>query len=637
MFIKMHVLHSMLLWPMIFHFFCSWVSAQTIGMEFEKTDVSSGILFIPTNMVQLSYNKWHLCYYFDMSLYYEETEKIRECVNELQFLCNDEVMANNYADSQLCQAVVKLFNEHLSAMAVNDEIINSFRSRTVRSKRAPLEFVGQVLSAVFGVLDTKDASKYNSDIERLKSDDKYQFELLRQQTTIVESTIRANEYSIGEVKEKVSDLTRNLEAMKAYWFKENNHLHLKTHFNMLASVANLILLHHSNTAETVINLLSNSIHGKMTNLVPISRLKSQLSEIEKTLEKNQELPMDINEENVYQLFSISEINSLLIDNRIMLEINFPILNRDVFTLYEAISVPAPSGEKFARIAPASYHFLTDRELTKFIPVGQEERERCWQRNKHANIICSVNAPVQTNLRENCELQLLRNPQITELPRDCIVEEMPKRDYVIPLPQTNTYFLRLVSNMTVRIVCGNNFSNAVLTESGLIHIRPDCVVSNEFFTLMPHAVFKTVDDRTIVPTLRIGDISIENLRIRNGRENRPALIEHTKYVFDQLANDVALAREREDLTSQVTRVHDELEDTRRYYWILPMAVWFGGVLPLMILICIGRHKILKYAGGTGTSVRTTTPLRTDVADIIIETDSGEANTTNTRSNGWLEIH
>lgn len=563
--------------------------AQAIGFNFEEANADSGILFIPTNMVQLSYDKWHLCYYFDLSLYYQETAKITECVNELRLLCNDGEMAANEADSHLCRAVVLLFEEHLGAMSVNDEIVNSFRTQKVRTRRAPLEFVGQVLSAVFGTLDAKDASKYNADIERLKNDDKYQFELLKQQTTIVEGTIRANEYSINEVRDKVSELTKNLAIMKEYWSRSSNHLHLKGQFNMLTSVANLILLHHSNTAETVINLLSNSIHGKMTNMIPISHLKTRLYEIAKTLGKNQELPIDVDDENVYQIFSVSEINSILIDDRIMLEINFPILNRDIFTLYEAISVPAPSGEKFARIAPASYHFLTDRELTKLIPVSSDEREHCWHRRLHSTIICSVNSPVHTNLRDNCELQLLRNPQLTELPLDCFVEEMPKRDYVVPLPQTNTYFIRLVSNMTVRTVCGNNFSNSVLSKSGLIHIQPNCVISNEYFTLVPHTVFKTVDDRTIVPSLRIGDVSVISSRGRSGEANRPALIEHTKYVFDQLANDVALAREKEDLTSQVHQLQKRVGTEGRAIWMALIGIWIGSILAIASIIIVIKWR------------------------------------------------
>lgn len=337
------------------------VSIDAFGFSYKESNGSAGIIFIPTNDVQLTYDEWHLCYYYDIEQYYLETNKIEECVQHLKTVCDEEAMAARYATQQLCHAVIKQFDAHLGSIKVKDEIIRSFRTMTHRTRRVPLEFVGGVLSALFGVLDRDDALRYANEIEKLKQSKTYETELLKQQTSIVEGSIRMNNYSVHELRERIADFHRDTNALKEQWFKSDSDFHLRTHFNLLSHVDNLILIHHNEMAETIINLLSNTIHGRMTNLIPTTRLTSKLTDIAKELGKNQELPINLDRENVFQLFSISKIGAVLHENKIIVEINFPILTRESYKLYHAVSIPAELGENFVVISPTSEYFLTSTD------------------------------------------------------------------------------------------------------------------------------------------------------------------------------------------------------------------------------------------------------------------------------------
>lgn len=556
------------------------------GFTYRESNESAGVMFVPTNNVQLTYEEWHLFYFYDINDYYLETKKIEECIQHLKNVCDEEAITARFATHQLCNAVVDQFRGHLGAIATKDEIIRSFQSVSHRRRRAPLEFVGGALSALFGVLDQKDALKYANEIDKLKQSSAYETELVKQQTSIVEGTIRMHNYSIAEVRQRIAEFKSDTDALKEKWFQSDSDLHLRTHFNLLSHVASLILIHHNEMAESIINLLSNTVHGKMTNLIPISRLAEKLSGIAKNLGKDQELPINTDLENVYQIFSISKINTILHDNKIMLEINFPILARDSYTLYHAISIPAPVRDKFIIISPASEYFLTDRELTKYIPIATEEHGNCVPKKGEKTLICAIQAPVQTNLADICELKLLRNPNQSVMPASCDIKEIPRRNYVIGIPNTNSYYFRIIEPITVRSLCGNNFENKIISKNGLMSIHSDCVVGNDEFTLNPHLVHTIVDERTIFPSFNIDNIVIPKYESIANKMNTQgtALIEPLRNDFNKLAGEVSLAKEKQKLTFQIN-------DTKQHVSILHGLFAIVQVTILSVL-CIVVYVVIK---------------------------------------------
>lgn len=155
------------------------------------------------------------------------------------------------------------------------------------------------MSAVFGVMDTKDADRYNMQIERLRTDSKFQNELIRQQTTIVESTIQTTNSSILEMRARMMELQNDITNMKKEWIDGSNDLYMKTHFNMMAHLTTLTLLYHLDMAEAIVRILSHDSHDRMTNLILADRLRKHLGDINREMPKNKELPIDIDRENVF--------------------------------------------------------------------------------------------------------------------------------------------------------------------------------------------------------------------------------------------------------------------------------------------------------------------------------------------------
>lgn len=424
------------------------------------------------------------------------------------------------------------------------------------------------MSAVFGVMDTKDADRYNMQIKKLRTASKYQNELVRQQTTIVESTIQTTNSSILEMRARMLELRNDINSMKREWIDGSNDLYMKTHFNMMAHLTTLALLYHLDMAEAIVRILSHDSQDRMTNLIPAERLREHLSDINREVPKNKELPIDIERENIFQLLSTSTLKSTMLEDRIFLEISFPVLLQTHYIMYGSIPVPAPMGDRYAIITARVEHFLTNDELSIFVPIVEREVHGCLNIMNQHRIICSVAAPIQNNIANVCEIQLLKNPGLNKLPTDCLVQEVPKRNYVLRLPRSNMYFARVVEPLTFRGICGEGAENTVISDSGFITVQSGCTLGNDEFTLVAHTVHRTIDERTIIPTFnleKLGAIAIRGAKM--AEEHRPIFVEDHISHFQELANSLVEVRRGIEIAEGESEWNMETRKQQRTnYWL-----------------------------------------------------------------------
>lgn len=558
---------------------CIIPHVRPFGYRFEKSTDDAGILFVPLNRVQLTYDEWHLCLYYDLREYYDGVTKLGNGIEDLRSICGEPLMTSDHmVAGRLGTTIMKQFDAHYATLQAKTKTMRSFRAHEGRTKRAPLEFVGGLMSAVFGVMDSKDADRYNMQIEKLRADSRFQNELIRQQTTIVESTIQTTNSSILEMRARMMELRNDINSMKREWIDGSNDLYMKTHFNMMAHLTTLALLYHLDMAEAIVRILSHDSHDRMTNLIPGERLRKHLTEINREMPKNKELPIDIERENVFQLLSTSTLKPTMLEDRIFLEISFPVLLQTQYIMYGSIPVPAPMGDRFAIITPRAEHFLTNDELSIFVPIVEREVHSCLNIMNQHRVICSVAAPIQNNIANICDIQLLKNPGMSKLPTDCLVQEVPKRNYVLRLPKSNTYFARVVEPLTFRGICSESAENTLISDSGFITVQSGCTLGNDEFSLIAHTVHRTIDERTIIPTFnleKLGAIAIRGTKM--AEEHRPIFIEDHVSHFQELANSLAEVRRGIEIAEGESEWNMETrkqQRTNRWLWATLISAIFA---------------------------------------------------------------
>lgn len=177
-----------------------------------------------------------------------------------------------------------------------------------------------------------------------------------------------------------------------------------------------------------------------------------------------------------------------------------------------------------------------------------------------------------------------------MPPNCVIREIPRKNYVIGIPNTNSYYFRVVKPITVRTVCGSDFNNQVINVSGMMSINSGCIVGNDEFTLNPHIVHTTIDEKTIFPTIDLDAIRLDDgksILKRNNQEN--ALIEPMGNDFEKLSKDIVLAKERQKFTFQVDEVQRKIEWAHDIYIAVQVAVLL--IVCTVVFVTIKHPKLL----------------------------------------------
>lgn len=120
-------------------------------------------------------------------------------------------------------------------------------------------------------------------------------------------------------------------------------MQIEKHFNMMAHLTTVTLLYHLDMAEAIVRTLSHGSQDRMTKL----------------------------------------------DDRNFLEISFPVLLPDTIyhVWFDSRLWPTVTLSSWAE------HFLTNDELTIFVPIGEREVHSCLNIMNQHRVICSVAAPI----------------------------------------------------------------------------------------------------------------------------------------------------------------------------------------------------------------------------------------------------
>lgn len=379
---------------------------NTEGIKFEKIEDSPGIIFSDLGDVQLTYKTWKICYFYDLNNFLTETAKLQQYAAELDNICIDKIANVKDTEPEICKLTIENYKKNFQDFEEKEGILNSYQTISSRKKRAPLEIVGTLGHVLFGLLDSEDAKFYNEEIDKIRLVNQNQANLLEKQTIIVESILRLGNKTNTEIKKLNKELARTIGSVKT----QANLLQWKTQFNTLATTVILAFLQQETQMDKIINLLSHTLKGEVTSFISLDQLHSNLKIIKESLRTEEELPINISKDNLYNLFKTSSIHSILRDNRLLVELTIPILSTTIFKLLKTIPIPIHNSNQFFIIEPSSNMFLTNVVRNQYIPLTELEFKDCRSLSNNRSI-CKQNEPIIYGEVNNCELTILNYPHL----------------------------------------------------------------------------------------------------------------------------------------------------------------------------------------------------------------------------------
>lgn len=273
---------------------------------------------------------------------------------------------------------------------------------------------------LFGLATDSDASMINEKVNTMQSLYLNEKMSLEKQLYIVEKSVKLNNESYTILKNKIEEFTKLVE-------KEITTTNLRIKINSLTIIANLIITLNTETYNDILGILENSLNGKIINLIPQGVLTENLRKISSNLKVNQKLPINLEQQSPYNIFSVTNIQGVLTENRIFITLYIPIIDLDDLRLYKTIPIPMNINETVYKIKPNSEYFLFDAHRRELTPMLKSDLNNC--RKSFNNIlICNPEQPTFIAPEASCELAILQNQKLETINSACRIISLPKRNY-----------------------------------------------------------------------------------------------------------------------------------------------------------------------------------------------------------------
>lgn len=507
---------------------------MVVSAEIVQDANPTGILFTKIAETQVTHSDWRLCYHYELAQSEQELPKLEHCILSLERICKAITQENQI---HICWSILELLHSRLSQIQETDRIIRSYQSANVRKRRAPLEIVGSVASYLFGTLDKSDAERYDTKILQLERNQSFHKEMIAEQMTLVRSELILHNSTYSEVRSKLDSFSRELDKLTGWLALAEERLELQSRFGFLAQLAQLIASHHDEVTEAILNLLASVSKGRVVGLIPIKQLVAGLAGISDNIDSRTELPIGKNE-SAYHIFRFAPVRTHITETRLLIELTIPILDRERFTLYEATSIPTEfkGSNELIMIKPEETHFLTNTEFNKFVPMLPEEVKAC-QPLREERIFCSQAAATLTLEHRNCELTLLNDLSSSNVPDTCVLTRVPKRNYVIKLPEANHYYLVVSHPFKTKMFCQDHSQSISLSNNAFVRLEEGCMLVGQEFSVRARGRTRSSSQRIEVPSLNLSNFSFTELEKHNHSSSKTLVVRDFKTEFQTLSKQI----------------------------------------------------------------------------------------------------
>lgn len=405
------------------------------SLNFEPLDTKTGLTFIKRSMARISYDTYTILYYIDITQYKNITKIVETFLNQTNVECNS-------LGSHTCRAMLDQAEVLLNHMKRDEMEIEAYQQKLTNRKKRAIEFIGDFYHWAFGLMNADSAREYDQKIEGLQNDSNRFHNLLQEQTILIKESLTLNNKTMGILENHIQKTAKQIKRYIDEQFHRLNWLQAEVVLTEGTDLIKMLETEHHRLTLQILKCLEDTIFGKITQLIPKNKLQDDLLVISKFLKDEQKLPIDLMTENPLHIFKYSKITSILFGNRIMLELNIPIIERGVYTAYEIIPIPTRIGNETVIIKPSTRFTLLNDGAKEFIPITPREFFKS-KFNLHGERIIKPADNAIVDYSQNCEISIFMHPRASTLNKFCDVKIIPTANYFVSINSNDAYYLRIV--------------------------------------------------------------------------------------------------------------------------------------------------------------------------------------------------
>lgn len=440
------------------------------------------IYFEQVHTAYFTSTKWNIVTYLDLHEYVTELEDIRSIFGQLEIMCTKE-QSQILIGIDACNAYINTLGAQINKLQNNNDII--IGNIQQRKKRATLDIIGNIVGDVFGVLDSRFAAKYSTDLKNLMENDEHLSSLLRNQTSVIDATLNILQQTESEINRQNKYLVRTTDEIKKIATTQE----ATNQFFLLSN----ILIRYENQQNAILNIVSNAHDsGVITSLLTSEQLKNQLQVIRKNVNSEFLVP-----EDGFELYKILTTKMSRCGKLLFFKITVPLISNNKFAVFKMHAVPTVHENMYMEIESKFSYILTTIDRRYYVYFHQNQLEKCIKYHDDT-IICNRPLKLYVNTMATCEWEILNHVQHME--SNCKIIESPITDVWIELMEENYWIFVINREYQFTTTCNEIISHHTLYGEGILTLNENCTIVDKFIKLTAQKQINNEINPVVIPAV-----------------------------------------------------------------------------------------------------------------------------------------
>lgn len=333
-----------------------------------------GIYFENRGNVYLAGSKWNIIAYYDLKDYVGELQRIKTVIKTMWMMCGE-------MENTACQGYMKQLDQNYEEINEQNEVI--LRGGQHRRKRATLNFVGNILGDVFGVLGSNFADEYSKNMGKIEGNEKHLLMLMKNHTTVAETTLNI----LKRDEDELADQSRHMNQLMQ---EVNNATDIRVKMDKLTGTAMQIMMaltkYETKQANIIGTLLDVQNRRGNAKIISPQQLKLQIQKIHASVDSTILVPGENAHNELNSLYNVMHIQVMTTNEQIIFKVTLPLVTNEQYQLFKLTSIPTRRDNKYIWFEPSTQYLITTLRRNYYYAISEIELEKCERYGADA-IIC----------------------------------------------------------------------------------------------------------------------------------------------------------------------------------------------------------------------------------------------------------
>jgi len=395
-------------------------------------------------------------------------------------------------------------------------------------------------------------------IRKIQAKELHNTHLLKNQTSILDSTINVMRTSNDEMERRVRHMETHVTDL------ENT---IRTgNIAQVSSELTLIAGHIKRTQTAVINIVTGLERGIVSPaLISVSQLQKDLINIQAHLPKGRRLP--VTHETMHDIYQVmvSEVQEL--DNTLIFHTKIPLVDEEEYDVYQLTLIPVATQDHIIATETETKYLAISDHRDRHFALTVEELNQCMKMSK-GPMLCNIKQTTLGPAHEQfqCALAAVQSEQISS----CKPERINTTSIWYPLDAPKSWIFATTQEVTLTYVCGEKRGKIQVDNNGIVTMNADCIARSPVVALQGHPALRS--------TIKKKPATIITHSFKSPIQERQ---QYTTVRSNTTSNLKHLQGEVHQLQEQLDRGDSEATTNRQVNYVNPVSI--AAVLVILLLL------------------------------------------------------